>query len=325
MQRGCGNAASLPRPAVPAPPLRVIPAVAGTARYIGSSNSNTSLVAPVPKSREEARQRENDYIFYGSMHGFMLGTFCFVGIYLAYDSFAEIAAVCVTLASATAIAGRNYGSPRMVSIFAVMLVGPIAAALILRFDVPHVVLGLLIIPFMFVLKGSADHVRNVLFSAVVGHKQARQLAQRFDRALNTMSHGLVMLGPDGKVIVANAEAAHLMSLRSPDMLLGRSIHSLLMRGVAGGMLMTKDCRYVEAQLTRALREGRVSTAVMQFDPGTMSGRTASGRVYRLQGPVGFHPDAMYVRSTWLGLSGLSADDITVVEDPGAETARPTGP
>lgn len=75
----------------------------------------------------------------------------------------------------------------------------------------------------------------------------------------------------------------------------------------------------------ALREGRVSTAVMQFDPGTMSGRTASGRVYRLQGPVGFHPDAMYVRSTWLGLSGLSADDITVVEDPGAETARPTGP
>ena len=29
-----------------------------------------------------------------------------------------------------------------------------------------------------------------------------------------------------------------------------------MRGVAGGMLASKDCRYIEAQLTRALREGR---------------------------------------------------------------------
>jgi diguanylate cyclase (GGDEF)-like protein len=71
-----------------------------------------------------------------------------------------------------------------------------------------------------------------------------------------MSHGLVMLGPDGRVVVANAEAAHLMSLKSPDALLGRSIHGLLMRGVAGGMLAPKDCRYIEAQLTRALREGR---------------------------------------------------------------------
>jgi diguanylate cyclase (GGDEF)-like protein len=65
-----------------------------------------------------------------------------------------------------------------------------------------------------------------------------------------------MLGPDGRVAVANAEAAHLMSLKSPDALLGRSIHGLLMRGVAGGMLAPKDCRYIEAQLTRALREGR---------------------------------------------------------------------
>jgi diguanylate cyclase (GGDEF)-like protein len=71
-----------------------------------------------------------------------------------------------------------------------------------------------------------------------------------------MSHGLVMLGPNGRVAVANAEAAHLMSLKSANALLGRSIHGLLMRGVAGGMLAPKDCRYIEAQLTRALREGR---------------------------------------------------------------------
>ena len=78
-------------------------------------------------------------------------------------------------------------------------------------------------------------MRDVLFTALRG-AQANRLAQRFNRALNTMSHGLVMLGPDGKVVVANAEAAHLMSLKTTEALLGRSIHSLLMRGVAGGML-----------------------------------------------------------------------------------------
>ncbi|TJW69389.1 MAG: EAL domain-containing protein [Mesorhizobium sp.] len=215
----------------------------------------------------DATRWEREYILKGSLQGLLLGLFCFISIYVYSDSYAEIGALAITLGSLVTVVGRNYGSPRMVMIFAVTFVGPIAAALILRVDIPYVVLGLLIIPFMFIIKGSADHVRNVLFSAVVGHKQARQLAQRFNRALNTMSHGLVMLGPDGKVVVGNAEAAHLMSLKSPDQLLGRSIHSLLMRGVAGGMLAPKDCRYVEAQLTRALREGRDRKILVSFSNG----------------------------------------------------------
>ncbi|RWN46254.1 MAG: EAL domain-containing protein [Mesorhizobium sp.] len=212
--------------------------------------------APSPQNWEEARRRENDYILYGSMHGFMLGAFCFVGIYLAYDPFAEIAAVCVTLASATSIAGRNYGSPRMVVIFIMTMTWPISLGFILRGDPYHFILGLLSAPFLFAIKRFADLVREVLFAALSEEKKANRIAQRFNRALNTMSHGLVMLGPDGRVAVANAEAAHLMSRKSPDALLGRSIHGLLMRGVAGGMLAPKDCRYIEAQLTRALREGR---------------------------------------------------------------------
>ncbi|PDQ20379.1 diguanylate phosphodiesterase [Mesorhizobium sanjuanii] len=227
-----------------------------TVAFLRLRNIRKYRHAPPPSTWEEAHRRENDYILYGSMHGFMLAVFCFVGIYLAHDNFAEIAAVCVTLASATSIAGRNYGSPRMVMIFIVAMTWPISLGFILRGDVYHVILGLMSAPFLFAIKRFADVVREVLFTALSEEKKANRLAQRFNRALNTMSHGLVMLGPDGRVAVANAEAAHLMSLKSPDALLGRSIHGLLMRGVAGGMLAPKDCRYIEAQLTRALREGR---------------------------------------------------------------------
>ncbi|AMX96331.1 EAL domain-containing protein [Mesorhizobium sp. M7A.F.Ca.US.014.04.1.1] len=211
---------------------------------------------PSPTTWEEAHKRENDYILYGSLHGLTLGAFCLLGIYFARDGFAEIASVCLTLATATSIAGRNYGSPRMVTILTIALTWPISLGFLLRGDIYHVLLGLLSAPFLFAIRKFANTVRDVLFAAVSEEKKANRIAQRFNRALNTMSHGLVMLGPDGRVAVANAEAAHLMSLKSPDALLGRSIHGLLMRGVAGGMLAPKDCRYIEAQLTRALREGR---------------------------------------------------------------------
>ncbi|MGX9142499.1 putative bifunctional diguanylate cyclase/phosphodiesterase [Mesorhizobium sp. 128a] len=211
--------------------------------------------SPIP-TVEKAEAWERGYILKGSAQGLALGSLCFVSIYLRPDDFAELASVSLALTTLLTVVGRSYGSRRMVQIFSVTLIGPAALALFLRMDVPDFILGLMIIPTTIVTISSADHVRNVLFSAVIGHGQAKELAQRFDRALNTMSHGLVMLDSNGKVVVANAEAALLMSLKSPGTLLGRSIHGLLMRGVAGGMLAPKDCRYIEAQLTRALREGR---------------------------------------------------------------------
>lgn len=218
-------------------------------------------------SREEARRRENLYILYGSMHGMVLGTFCLVAIMSAEDSFSETAAVCIALATAMGISGRNYGSPRMVIILIITLTCPMALGFILRGDFYHVTLGLLSAPFLLAIHRYSDTIRDVLFTAISAEKRASKIAERFNRALNTMSHGLVMLSPDGRVVVANAEAAHLMSLKTPDALLGRSVHSLLMRGVAGNMLTPKDCRYVEAQLTRALREGRDRKVLVGFSNG----------------------------------------------------------
>lgn len=45
-------------------------------------------------------------------------------------------------------------------------------------------------------------------------------------------------------------------------------------------------------------EGRVSSAIMHFDPITMTGITNSGRVYRLIGGEGHNFDAEYVWDQW---------------------------
>lgn len=222
---------------------------------------------PAPVTREEAQVHEKVYIVYGAAHGLCLGLFCFFTIYWSPDYFGEMAAICVTLASATSIAGRNYGSPRMVMVFILTMTGPISLGFILRGDIYHVVLGLMSIPFFFAIRGFANNVREVLLTALWAEKGAKRIAKRFDRALNTMPSGLIMLSHEGKIEVANAEAAALMKLSSPEKLLGRTLRAVLMRGVAGGLLSPNDSRRAEAQLTRALREGERSKVLLRLKDG----------------------------------------------------------
>ncbi len=203
-----------------------------------------------------ALKAERYYLIGGAIQGFFLGLFCFVAIYWTPDVYGEIASVLVAMGSTVTIVGRNYGSRAMVAILSVTVVAPIALGQILKGDLSHVVLGLFVVPFILILTRMATHVRTVLFTAIIEEKKSTNIAQRFDRALNTMSHGLVMLGPDGRVVVANAEAIEALGAKSVDALLGRSLKSLVLRGVASGLLSSKDGRYLEAQLTRALREGR---------------------------------------------------------------------
>ncbi len=53
-------------------------------------------------------------------------------------------------------------------------------------------------------------------------------------------------------------------------------------------------------------EGRVSSAVTEFDAQTLRGRTDSGRVYQLAGPPRRDPDAEYVWRRWLEINDETA-------------------
>jgi len=237
---------------------------AGLFRYCGVRRRQNM---PPPATRAIARQWEIDYLWRGAMQGTLLGLYCFVSLYLQPDPLAEIASIAVTLACAIAIVGRNYASNQMVLILATTMTLPISLAVFLRGDLYNIALGLLFTPFFTAIVNMSTRVRETFLSVIQEKLKASNLALRFDRALNTMSHGLIMLDGGGRVAVANAEAANLLSVSSPDKLLGRSLKALLMRGVAGGLLSMRDCRYVETQLTRALRDGRDRKLLVSFTNG----------------------------------------------------------
>jgi len=237
---------------------------AGLFRYSGIRKYQDQ---PAPVTSAMARQWEVDYLLRGAIQGSLLGFYCFVSLYLQPDPLAEIASIAVTLACAIAIVGRNYASTQMVLILSMTMTLPISAGVILRGDFYNIALGLLFIPFFTAIIQMARRVRETFISVIYEKKNANNLALRFNRALNTMSHGLIMLDTDGRVAVANAEAAELLSVDSPDRLLGRTLKALLMRGVAGGLLSLRDSHYVETQLTRALRDGRDRKLLVSFTNG----------------------------------------------------------
>jgi diguanylate cyclase (GGDEF)-like protein len=245
---------------------------AGLFRYAGIRRRQNLQ----PLSLREARKWEADYLVRGTVQGALLGFYCFVALYLSQDSLAEIASVCVSLASAVAIVGRNYASNRMVLILATTMTLPITAGLMLRGDLYNFTLGLICLPFFVAIVQMAARVRETFISVIFEKKKASSLAHRFDRALNTMSSGLVMFDADGKVAVANAEASEIFGMSDPDRLFGRSLHALLMRGAVAGVLTRDDALYVEKQLTQAFHDGRGSKLVVGLKDGRHLEFSASG-------------------------------------------------
>lgn len=73
----------------------------------------------------------------------------------------------------------------------------------------------------------------------------------------------------------------------------------------------KTKHFVGYNLTE--REGRVSSAIVEFDPVAMVGRTNSGRVYKLVGDPGTSQDASYVWSQWCKINEISSIEEVSVE------------
>ncbi|MDR3369071.1 hypothetical protein [Rhodoferax sp.] len=59
------------------------------------------------------------------------------------------------------------------------------------------------------------------------------------------------------------------------------------------------------------REGRASSAIVQFDTVTLRGVTKSGRVYQLSGSPGLEGDGQHVWASWLRLA--KATDVERVQ------------
>ena len=234
----------------------------GLVRYMGIRKGDEELSDP-----ELAHHLETDYVVKGSMQGLLLGSFGFFAAYVYPDQFGELGSLALVLSALATVVGRNYGSSRVVWAFTISMLFPMGMAFMLRGELSYGVLAFLMAPFGLIVVRSASDVRKLLLSAVMERKKADRLAQRFDRALNTMSHGLIMLDPDGCVVVANDRAAEHLGFRFSEQMIGRTLDALMLRGVAGSLLSREDFITARLQLMEALNAGHGKKVLLSLRDG----------------------------------------------------------
>lgn len=234
----------------------------GFVRFIGIRRDRDSLV-----DAETARHWEADYVINGGLQGFLLGAFGFASAFIYPDQFAELGALAIILASLVTVVGRNYGSSRVVVVFTITMLAPIGTAFLLRGKLTYAILAILMVPFGMIIIKSASEVRKILLAAVLERRKADRLAQRFDRALNTMSHGLIMFNPDGRIVVANERAAEHLGFLVPEQMVGRTLDALLLRGVAGNVLSRSDFINARSELKEAMNVGHSKKVLLRLLDG----------------------------------------------------------
>jgi len=194
----------------------------------------------------------------------ILGTMCGHALVVAQDPFAELVTVSVTLASMISVVGRNFGSRLNVDMIILAACLPITVGLMIARDPYMSLMAVLILPLFLTTRSMANGVRDFLFNSVTAERKTAEIAERFDTALNNMSHGLFMLDGDGRIEVANRKAREFFSVGKDTDLTGRALKAALRLGTRNGVIAKENFGQINEHLS-SLVSGRDDRALVRFD------------------------------------------------------------
>ncbi|QQR39165.1 putative bifunctional diguanylate cyclase/phosphodiesterase [Devosia rhizoryzae] len=174
-----------------------------------------------------AERWENRAVVLGALLALLHGSWCFVAMLIVREPYAELVSVSLTMAVMVGICARNFGLDRLVTIQMLMVILPLSLGLLLRFDVYHPLLAILLFVMLSGFRKLAAGIRDILLSAVHGRVEASRLAAELDIAITTLEHGLLMLDENGNVTLSNAKAKALLSRMDIAFAEGQTFNSIL--------------------------------------------------------------------------------------------------
>ncbi|MBU4528195.1 MAG: EAL domain-containing protein [Hoeflea sp.] len=207
---------------------------------------------------------EKRYVAGSLIAAFVLGTVCGHALVVAQDPFAELVTISVTLATMISVVGRNFGSRLNVDMIILAACLPIMAGLIMARDPYMALMAVLLLPLFLTTRSMANGVRDFLFNAVTSERKASEIADRFDTALNNMSHGLFMLDGDGRIEVANRKAREFFNLDANVDLSGRILKAALRLGTRNGVIARENFAQINEHLDRLI-SGREDRSLVRLD------------------------------------------------------------
>jgi diguanylate cyclase (GGDEF)-like protein len=197
----------------------------------------------------------------------ILGTICGYALMFTQDAFAELVSVSVTLASMISVVGRNFGSKLNVDMIVLAACLPIMGGLLMARDPYMSLMAVLLLPMFLTTRSMANGVRDFLFNSVTAERKTAEIAERFDTALNNMSHGLLMLDGTGRIEVANRKAREFFHTNSEANFNGHTLVATIRLGARNGLIAQEYLAEINETLAD-LVEGREQRALVRTDSKT---------------------------------------------------------
>lgn len=194
----------------------------------------------------------------------VLGIMSAYAMVISRDPFAELVSISITLASMISVVGRNFGSKLNVDMMILAACLPLMAGFLLLRDPYMVVMAMLLLPLFLTTRDMANGVRDFLFNTVIAERKTAEIAERFDTALNNMSHGLFMLDGQGRIEVINHKAREIFELDSTMDLSGRALRAALRLRARNGSISRENLMKISKQLDK-LVSGKDVRSLIKFD------------------------------------------------------------
>ncbi len=202
----------------------------------------------------------------------LLGTLCFLTLDHTDDATLHLAVATTAAGYAAAISGRNAARPIIAVGQLTLTTLPLAVALLLYPDWVHKALGVVVLMFIYGMIDITMSIRDIIIQAqTMTRKEAalaarfEEQANRFDVALNNMSHGLCMLDQQDRLQVWNERFLELLRLQDTEVREGMGIRDLVRSSVRAGNHAGKGVRAVLRDLTRGLQQDSFGQVFVSLD------------------------------------------------------------
>jgi PAS domain S-box/diguanylate cyclase (GGDEF) domain len=224
----------------------------------------------------EIRWLETRYIIGSALTSISFGFQAGYANYYHLGSVSSLIMLGIVLASLTAVPGRNFGSPRNVNIIIPCAASPILFAWLINPNLYLKAAALLVVATMISCRQFAANVRSFNYNQIISSIRAREVAARFDSALQHMPNGLVMTDRDGRIVVINPKAMEILGIPAGFDYVSRSLMSLVRLGLRKKRWHPVQKQQFQTQL-KSLMSGEVDRELVCFKNGVSLEITASSR------------------------------------------------
>jgi len=209
----------------------------------------------------DTRFWERVYAYGAWAFGGLLGLMNWMVITPTVDASVQMALTTTLAGYTAAIAGRNSARPHIAIGQLTLAAFPMAFGLMLYPYWLQKTLGLVALLFIYgmidIVLSLSDTIRHGLSmtrkEAALAARFAEQ-ANRFDIALNNMSHGLCMLDHNDRLQVWNERFLELLYLQNVPVRVGMRLTQLIRHSILASNHKNKTARQIVAELARGLRE-----------------------------------------------------------------------